>query len=353
MCSVDPGGRESQPSAADKAMNAVDTNKDQRVDFGEAYSYWSCHTKAASDTAFNNVPYPAFTQDALQFLAAAEVSIETPDSLARGEMNHYNHSRSLRYVPGAGITQTTEAEEDANRARIRYDNKHPVEKYGRNMKNLGKAGALAVAFTLAPEISYWAYSGYYVGTSDHPEEALTEVLQGGAAGLAGRMLGRAVMSPTVIPGSPLKATVSQYTEAHALAPLRAEVTGGQRVWLVGPTGAQSTVGVRYHSDGFVTFDTTVRSGPAAASRYSKAIENHLGLRGPVPKHWWSGNHGSPSGAWTREERFLHQDRGALERRRAGGWSVHDSSTLGLGRDGAEPPACTVLSWCYSSRNLHP
>jgi hypothetical protein len=45
---------------------------------------------------------------------------------------------------------------------------------------MGKAGVLAIGAVFAPEITYWAYSAYYVGTSDNPQQAFTEVLQGAA-----------------------------------------------------------------------------------------------------------------------------------------------------------------------------
>ena len=194
MCLIDPDGRESKSSAADKAMTAVDTNKDNRVDGGEAVTYWSCSGKATADETFFNIPYPAYTKDALQFLEAAKITIVTPDSLARAADYGYHHDRKVGGLPGDFAN--TKAEDDSNRARINYDYQHPGEKYGRNMKNMGKAAALAVAFTVAPEVAYWAYSSYHVGTSENPKEALTEVLQGAVGGVPGRIIGRAVTYPT-------------------------------------------------------------------------------------------------------------------------------------------------------------
>jgi hypothetical protein len=219
--------------------------------------------------------------------------------------------------------------------------------------------------------AFTAY-GQLLGKSTNPDfgqiyrvgfgASLLDPTNWAAGGLAGRLVGAAERQAAgeltagaerTMAFSETRAVASEFTEAHSLAPLRAEAAGGQRVWLVGPAGAQSTVGVRYHSGGIVTFDTPIKSGGQAADRYAKAIENHLGLKGASPKQWWSGNHGSPSGAWIPEERFFRQDRGALEGRRGGGWSVRNSYTMGAGRNGPDPPACSVFAWCYSTRNLNP
>jgi RHS repeat-associated protein len=144
-------------------------------------------------------------------------------------------------------------------------------------------------------------------------------------------------------------TVEPLTEAYA--PLRAEQAGGQRVWLVGLGGAKTTVGVRRTAGNFVTFDTTVPAGSAAAKKYSKAIENWLEVGGNAPKQWWTGTHGDTAGRFggtLTERAFLRQDLGALGGRR--GWEVHNAAT-GLGRPTAGTPVCTVLAWCFSSSSL--
>jgi hypothetical protein len=136
------------------------------------------------------------------------------------------------------------------------------------------------------------------------------------------------------------------TEAEALAPLQAEALGGQRIWYVGPEGAGGTVGLRYHADGLVTADTMISGKFAGVRRYSGIIENHLGVRGPTPKLWLSGVHGTPEGLMTRSIRFLNQDMEVLGRRTTSGWTVGD--VLNPGGTKVDDPAVTFLSWCNSS-----
>jgi hypothetical protein len=76
---ADVFGRSRRPktklSAGDKAMNAVDTNKDNRVDFGEAVTYWrSCNTKKPPREHSSTSP-TGVHPEALQFLEAAKIAI--------------------------------------------------------------------------------------------------------------------------------------------------------------------------------------------------------------------------------------------------------------------------------------
>jgi RHS repeat-associated protein len=227
----------------------------------------------------------------------------------------------------------------------------------RRMENAGKAGKLIAKVTLGVIAGAGPLASSYLaigGVATAKQLGFGLLLAGatssgdtsGCGGLAA--MGGGAMPTKSGPGAALPATraAGTATEAEALAPLQAETVGGQRVFYAGPEGAGSTVGLRYHEGGLVTADTIFPARFAGVRRYSGIIENHLGLRGPTPKLWLSGVHGTPQGLLTREVRFLHIDREVLGRRTTSGWTVGD--VLNPGGVTVEDPAATFLAWCHST-----
>jgi len=127
----------------------------------------------------------------------------------------------------------------------------------------------------------------------------------------------------------------------ALAPLRAEALGGERIWYVGPEGASSTFGVRFRGN-LITYDTTASAAASGVRRDMKVISNTLGGETGI---WVTGTHGTSAGAFGGqhlEPRFFRSER---QFGQYYGWDVVDVATTGIPLNPCVP---TVLNWCFSS-----
>jgi hypothetical protein len=146
------------------------------------------------------------------------------------------------------------------------------------------------------------------------------------------------------------ATAFEATEAEALAALRAETVDGERVWLVGPGGAETTRAIRIVGQR-VTYDTAVPATGGMVRQDMGAIRNIMNRNGGpyLRGNWWTSTHGNPDGSFDGrllEHRFMKVDRGLA---RYEGWNGRN--VYGQTRDsvlGSSLQRPTAFSWCYSS-----
>jgi RHS repeat-associated protein len=136
---------------------------------------------------------------------------------------------------------------------------------------------------------------------------------------------------------------------QSMAPLNAEQLGGQRVWVVGPQGASTTVAIRLRGN-IVTYDTVAPANQGRVRADMQVIANIFNSQGtPVSPDargiWWTGTHGTPEGEFGAfEDRFLRRERGFG---RFYGWTPLNAR----GPDAdffSDPNRPTVLNWCFSS-----
>jgi RHS repeat-associated protein len=190
-----------------------------------------------------------------------------------------------------------------------------------------------------------------------PEAIFLFGISGGfGGGFIRGSVGRTIRAETRAGLGGLRAGVREATVADALAAWEAEALGGQRVYLVGPGGASTTRGIRIRGN-VITYDTAAPSGSQVRADMA-AIANIRGIRGQSfvrQGDWWSGTHGTSSGAFGGvehlEPRFYYLDRGMGKYY---GWNVRDispysESSFRLLSEGLERP--TVFNWCYSSSCL--
>ena len=153
-----------------------------------------------------------------------------------------------------------------------------------------------------------------------------------------------------------KTTADVPSDSEPLAPLRAEVLGGQRVWLVGPEGASSTRAIRINGN-TVTYDTRAPAGDGRVRADMKAIANNLGVSDEAMQrgNWWTGTHGLPEGDFMGS---LLQPRFYTKERQFGtyyGWNVINVSEFTRFEiqfdDSAATGTPTVYAWCFSSACL--
>ena len=149
--------------------------------------------------------------------------------------------------------------------------------------------------------------------------------------------------------SPVALSKAAAESGDAQAALRAEATGGQRVFFVGPKGASTTRVIRFNGNR-ITYDTQAPGGRKMVEFDMRIIRNRIGQ----DADWWTGTHGTPEGRFgdpdLLEGKFLRTDTGLGPYR---GFNVKNVTSATKDTILAPPTTPTVYSWCYSSCSFLP
>jgi RHS repeat-associated protein len=154
-----------------------------------------------------------------------------------------------------------------------------------------------------------------------------------------------LVSPGRSGAPPTKAPTPQGVSRAAL---EAEGAGGQRVFFVGPSGADSTRVIRF-SGNRITYDSLAPASSNWVRQDMGLIRNYLGMSEGSKGAWWSGTHGTPEGEFAGrllERRFFRTDTQVgkyydFDVRNVYGRECSDVLSQPLDRP-------TVFSWCFSS-----